>query len=120
MMRDDADIELCEPAPFIYYENGQLAVTDGAAVWLVIVTCEAMKATNPSPEEPIRLLTRYAELYRDLAASAIRRGDDVDGKVWITEAMVRSSVLTRGDRNASLARQEAAASGRIDHGQHGP
>jgi hypothetical protein len=47
MMDDQSEFELCEPAPFIYYENGQIAVTDGSSVWLVIVTCEAMKATAP-------------------------------------------------------------------------
>jgi hypothetical protein len=51
MMDDQSEFELCEPAPFIYYENGQIAVTDGSSVWLVIVTCEAMKATAPPPGE---------------------------------------------------------------------
>jgi hypothetical protein len=39
MMDNVMELELCQPAPFIYYENGQVAVTDGASVWLVIVTC---------------------------------------------------------------------------------
>jgi hypothetical protein len=91
MMDDVMELELCEPAPFIYYENGQIAVTDGASVWLVIVTCEAMKATARPPEKSLRRLVRYAEYYRDLAVTAIGRGEDIDGKVWVTEAMVLSS-----------------------------
>jgi hypothetical protein len=68
----DREIELFEPAPFIYCENGQLAITDGATVWMVIVTCEAMKATAPPPEKSLRRLIRFAEFYRDVAAAAIR------------------------------------------------
>ena len=26
------EIQICEPSPFIYYENGQIAVADGASV----------------------------------------------------------------------------------------
>jgi hypothetical protein len=88
MMDDQSEFELCEPAPFIYYENGQIAVTDGSSVWLVIVTCEAMKATAPPPEKSLKRLVRYAEFYCGLAAAAIIRGDDVDGKVWVREADV--------------------------------
>lgn len=91
MNASGTEFELCEPAPFLYYENGQIAVTDGTSVWLVIVTCEAMKATAQPPENPLRRLVRYAEYYRDLAAAAIRRGDGIDGKVWVTEADVLSS-----------------------------
>ncbi len=87
-MENFREIQLCEPAPFIYFENGQLAITDGATVWMVIVTCEAMKATAPPPEKSLRRLVRYAEFYRDLAASVIRRGGDDDGKVWIRESDV--------------------------------
>jgi len=87
-MIDETEIALCEPAPFLYHENGQIAVTDGSTVWLVIVTCEAIKATASPPEKTLRRLIRYAEFYRDLAAAAIVRGEDVDGKVWITEAAV--------------------------------
>jgi hypothetical protein len=96
MMSDDFEIQLCEPAPFLYFENGQMAVTDGASVWLVIVTCEAMKATVRPPEMSLRRLVRFAEYYRDLAAAAIRRGEDIDGKVWVTEATVLSSPPTFG------------------------
>jgi hypothetical protein len=99
-MIDETDITLCEPAPFLYHENGQLAVTDGATVWLVIVTCEAMKATASPAEKSLKRLIRYAEYYRDLAAAAIARGEDVDGKVWVTEAAVMSSkphALTMAD-----------------------
>ncbi len=94
-MLDVTKITLCEPAPFIYFENGQIAVTDGYSVWLVIVTCEAMKATAPPPEKSLRRLVRYAEFYRDLAASAIRRGEDIDGKVWVRESDVLAAQSTR-------------------------
>lgn len=93
-MDDFREIELCEPAPFIHYENGQLAVTDGSMVWMVIVTCEALKATALPPEKSLRRLVRFAEFYRDLAAAAIRRGEDVDGKVFVRE----SDVLAVGGR----------------------
>ncbi|MCB5203720.1 hypothetical protein LH464_14670 [Neorhizobium sp. T786] len=86
------EIELCEPAPFLYYENGQLAVTDGMTVWLVIVTCEAIKATARPPEKSLRRLARFAGFYRDLAAAAISRGDDVNGKVFIRESDILSAV----------------------------
>jgi hypothetical protein len=29
---------------------------------------------------------RFAEFYRDVAAAAIRRGEDVDGEVWVRES----------------------------------
>lgn len=90
-MIDETAITLCEPAPFLYHENGQIAVTDGSTVWLVIVTCEAIKATASPPEKTLRQLIRYAKFYRDLAAAAIVRGEDVDGKVWITEAAIIAS-----------------------------
>lgn len=90
-MANDDEIQLCEPAPFLYFENGQMAVTDGASVWLVIVTCEAIKATARPPEMSLRRLVRHAKYYRDLAAAAIRRGEDIDCKVWVREAMVLSS-----------------------------
>ena len=98
-MIDEAEITLCEPAPFLYYENGQIAVTDGSSVWLVIVTCEAMKATASPPERSLRRLVRFAEFYRDLATSAIRRGEDLNGKVWIRE----SDVLAAGPRDSLVA-----------------
>jgi hypothetical protein len=90
-LKEHDEVQICEPAPFIYYENGQLAVTDGASVWLVIVTCEALRATANPPERSLRRLLEYSDFYRDVAAAAIHRGDDVDGKIWITEAMVRST-----------------------------
>lgn len=95
MIRPEIEVELCEPAPFLYYENGQIAVTDGTSVWLVIVTSEAMMATAQPPEKSLRRLVRYADYYRDLAAAAIRRGDGIDGKVWVTEASVLSSPPAR-------------------------
>lgn len=89
-MIDETEIVLCEPAPFLCHENGKIAVTDGSSVWLVIVTCEAMKATAKPPEKSLRGLIRHAEYYRDLAATAIRIGEDIDGKVCVTEATVLS------------------------------
>lgn len=94
-MQEETEIRLCEPAPFIYFENGQIAVTDGSSVWLVIVTCEAMKATAAPPEKSLRRLIRYAEFYRDLAATGIRRGEDVDGKVWVRESDVLAARASR-------------------------
>lgn len=95
-MQEETEIRLCEPAPFIYFENGQIAVTDGSTVWLVIVTCEAMRATAPPPEKSLRRLVRYAEFYRDLAAASIRRGEDVDGKVWVRESDVIAARQSHG------------------------
>jgi hypothetical protein len=109
-MSDEREVMLCEPAPFLFYENGQLGVTDGCSVWIVIVTREAMAATASPPETSVRRLVRYAEYYRDLAAAAIDRGEDVDGKVWITEATVLSvpRISSRND-----------ASSEVGHAQHG-
>ncbi|MGA1834708.1 hypothetical protein [Rhizobium wenxiniae] len=101
-MQEETEIRLCEPAPFIYFENGQIAVTDGSTVWLVIVTCEAMRATAPPPEKSLRRLVRYAEFYRDLAAAAIRRGDDVDGKVWVRESDVIAARQSNGVRGQNI------------------
>jgi hypothetical protein len=111
MMRDDGDIQLCEPAPFIYYENGQMAVTDGASVWLVIVTCEAMRATASPPVKSLGRLKRFAAFYRDLASAAIRRHKDVDGKVWVNEADVKAAISSGRDpsRRLALKRQSAAS-----------
>ncbi|MQY46555.1 hypothetical protein GAO09_10920 [Rhizobiales bacterium RZME27] len=94
-MREETEIHLCEPAPFLYFEDGQIAVTDGSSVWLVIVTCEAMKATASPPEKTLRRLVRYAEFYRDLAAASIRQGEDVDGKVWLRESDVIAAQASR-------------------------
>ncbi len=98
-MEDHQDFKLCEPSPFLYFDNGQLALTDGHTVWMVIVTREAMMATANPQEASLRRLVRHAEFYRDLASAAIRRGDEVDGKVWVLEADVlaaRSNLPTRG------------------------
>lgn len=103
-MSDPREIKLCEPAAFIYFENGQIAVTDGSSVWLVIVTCEAIKATAFPPEKSVRRLVRYAEFYRDLAAAAIRRGEDVDGKVWVRESDV---LAAKGARKTVALRYPA-------------
>jgi len=110
MISSESEIELCEPAPFLYYENGQIAVTDGTSVWLVIVTCEAMMATTQPPEKSLRRLVRYADYYRDLAAAAIRRGDGIDGKVWVTEASVLSSPPSRASSSAGWEANHAQLS----------
>lgn len=107
-MREASEIWLCEPAQFIYFENGQIAVTDGYSVWLVIVTCEAMKATAAPPEKSLRRLMRYAEFYCDMAAAAIRRGEDLDGKVWVRESDVLAAKSAGGTFDRS-----AGAQGRI-------
>jgi hypothetical protein len=111
MMSKDGEIQICEPAPFLYFDNGQMAVTDGASVWLVIVTCEAIKATMRPPEMSLRRLVRFAEYYRDLAAAAIRRGEDIDGKVWVTEAMVLCSPRTFGVPNEPISSGRRPLSG---------
>jgi hypothetical protein len=90
-MVDHPEITLCEPAPFLYHENGQIAVTDGSQVWSVIVTCEAIRAAANPPEMSLRRLTLYAEFFTDLAAAAISRGDDIGGKVFISESDVLSA-----------------------------
>ncbi|MGF9565080.1 hypothetical protein AAIH70_16320 [Neorhizobium sp. BT27B] len=111
MTKGETEIELCEPVPFLYYENGQIAVTDGTSVWLVIVTCDAMMATAQPPEKSLRRLVRYAGYYRDLAAAAIDRGDGIDGKVWVTEANVLS---------APPARPSVTAGSEVTHAKLGP
>ncbi|MBY2944533.1 hypothetical protein HF265_22275 [Rhizobium leguminosarum] len=80
----------------LFAYHNEVSVTDGASVWLVIVTCEAMKATARPSEMSLRRFVRFAEYYRGLAAAAIRRGEDIDGKVWVTEATVLSSPPTFG------------------------
>lgn len=106
-MQEETEIHLCEPAPFIYFENGQIAVTDGSSVWLVIVTCEAMKATASPPEKSLRRLVRYAEFYRDLAAANIRGSEDLDGKVWVREidVLAAKSSLGLGREHRSHVRE---------------
>jgi len=93
-MIDRVEITLCEPAPFLYHENGQIAVTDGSQVWLVIVTCEAIRATANPPEMSLRRLTLYAEFFTGLAAAAISRGENIGGKVFISESDVLSTKLS--------------------------
>jgi hypothetical protein len=118
-MIDEAKINLCEPAPSLYHENGLINVTDGSHVWLVIVTCEAMKATATPPDRSLRRLVRYAAFYRDLAATVIMRGQDVDGKIWVTEAAVTSSVLpgSQGARGGPSRHGEGNL--KILHARHG-
>lgn len=118
-MMEAFDIEICEPAPFIYYENGQIAVTDGASVWLVIVTCEAMNETASPPEKSLSRLVQYAPFYRDLAAAAIERGEDVDGKVWVTEAAVRAARSTRSPRIWSAIASRRKLKTGDAHAEHG-
>jgi hypothetical protein len=104
-MREETEIWLCEPAPFLYFENGQIAVTDGSSVWLVIVTCEAMKATAAPPEKSLRRLVRHADFYCDVAAAAIWRGDDIDGKVWVRESDVLAAKSAGGTLDRSTRAQ---------------
>ena len=87
-MDDFRDFELCEPAPFLFSDNGHVAITDGNNVWMVIVEHDAMTATSGSTETSHRQLVRHAEFYRDLASAAISRGDDEDGKVRVQKADV--------------------------------
>ncbi len=61
-MGDSIELELCEPAPFMFGDNGHLGVTDGERVWIVVVTCEALRATAQPPEATVNRLRRYAEL----------------------------------------------------------
>ena len=93
-MIDHPEITLCEPAPFLYHENGQIAVTDGSQVWLVIVTCEAIRATANPPEMSLRRLTLYAKFFTNLAAAAISRGEGIGGKVFISESDVLSATVS--------------------------
>ena len=79
------EIELCEPAPFLFGENGHLGVTDGTSVWIVVVTREAMMATADPAEASLKRLARYADLYRDMAETMLARGEGQDGKLWIFE-----------------------------------
>lgn len=78
-------LELCEPAPFLFGENGHLGVTDGTSVWIVVVTQESMRATADPAEASLKRLVRYADLYRDMAEAIIARAQDQDGKIWIFE-----------------------------------
>jgi len=57
---------------------------------MVIVTCEAMKATATPPVKSLYRLVCYAELYRDLAVAAIERSEAMENKVWVTTASVRA------------------------------
>lgn len=106
-MSGDQEISLCEPVPFMFHENGQLGVTDGCSVWIVIVTHEAMAATASPPDDSLNRLVRYAEYYRALAAAAIERGEDFDGKVWIAEAAVLSAPLLPSLHDARPERTHA-------------
>ncbi|TCL63713.1 hypothetical protein [Rhizobium sp. BK251] len=78
-------LELCEPAPCLFGENGHLGVTDGTSAWVVVITQEAMKATAGPVEASLKRLVRYADLYRDMAEAIIARAQDQDGKIWIFE-----------------------------------
>lgn len=47
MMSNDREIQLCEPAPFLYFENGQMAVTDGSFVLpSIIVTSPQLRSAG--------------------------------------------------------------------------
>jgi hypothetical protein len=89
-MKDLVDLVLCEPAPFLFGANGHFSVTDGSSVWIVVVTCEAMRATASPPEASLSRLVRFADVYLDMAETALSRGEDQDGKIWIFERHVLS------------------------------
>ncbi|HEV7437432.1 MAG TPA: hypothetical protein VGO22_21620 [Pseudorhizobium sp.] len=89
-MKDRVDLVLCEPAPFLFGANGHFSVTDGSSVWLVVVTCEAMRATASPSEATLSRLVRFADLYLDMAETALSHGEDQDGKIWIFERHVLS------------------------------
>jgi hypothetical protein len=84
-MHESVELVMCEPAPFIYGVNGHIGVTDGSSVWIIVVTCEAMRATAAPPEASLKRLLRFADLYVDMAEAALTRGEDEDGKIWICE-----------------------------------
>ncbi|MEH6691096.1 MAG: hypothetical protein V7774_07930 [Pseudorhizobium pelagicum] len=84
-MDNISDIQMCEPAPFLFGENGHFGVTDGVSVWTVVVTNEAMLATADPPAASLKRLRRYSALYRDVAEGMLTQGQDRDGKVWIFE-----------------------------------
>jgi hypothetical protein len=89
------ELELCEPLPFIFGDNGHLGVTDGTSMWIVVVTCEAMRATAKPPESSLKRLARYSDLYRSMAEAAIERQEDSDGKVWIFEKDIVERLATK-------------------------
>ncbi|WP_029620655.1 hypothetical protein [Pseudorhizobium marinum] len=89
-MKDPVDLVLCEPAPFLFGVNGHFTVTDGSSVWIVVVTCEAMRATASPPEASLSRLVQFADNYLDMAERALSRGEDQDGKIWIFERHVLS------------------------------
>jgi hypothetical protein len=98
------EIELCEPSPFVFGENGHLGVTDGTSVWIVVVTCEAMRATATPPEASLERLVRYAGLYRDMAEATINRHEDQNGKVWIFEKDILARRVITAHDSGSRAR----------------
>jgi hypothetical protein len=102
-MDNIVEIELCEPAPFLFGENGHLGVTDGTSVWIVVVTREAMIATADPPEASLKRLARYADLYRDMAEAMLTRGEAQDGKIWIFE---KDIIARRSPRRSGFDRAE--------------
>lgn len=102
-MIDHTEITLCDPAPFLYHENGRIAVTDGSQVWSVIVTCEAIRAIANPPELSLRRLTLNANFLTGLAAAAISRGEDIGGKVFISESDVLSTKFSHRQVPARFA-----------------
>ncbi|MCQ1839225.1 hypothetical protein [Neorhizobium galegae] len=106
MMDHIVDLELCEPTPFMFGDNGHLGVTDGQSVWIVVVTCEALRATAFPPEASVKRLSRYADVYRDMAEGMIARREDVDGKVWIFE---KNILAKRAVRSASPATRRSTS-----------
>lgn len=45
-MDDFRDFELCEPAPFLFSDDGHVAITDGNNVWMVIVTSPQQRSAG--------------------------------------------------------------------------
>jgi hypothetical protein len=84
-MQDAVELVLCEPAPFIFGVNGHLSVTNGSSVWIIVVTCEAMRATASPPEASLKRLLLHADLYVEMAEGFLARGEDEGGKIWIFE-----------------------------------
>jgi hypothetical protein len=102
-MQEPVELVLCEPAPFMFGANGHLGVTDGSSVWIVVVTCEAMRATALPPEASSRRLLLFADFYLEMAEAALARGEDEDGKIWIFERDVLARGSPAAASNAGIA-----------------
>jgi len=109
-MNDQQELDLCEPPPFIFLDDGHLSMTDGRMVWLVVISPEAMTLTASPAKSALERLVRHAGFYKDLAAAAIRRSEDRDGKVWINAADILSAraALPSSFQGTSPARSSQA------------